>query len=218
MTDTLTATDLRPVMSRQVTTPLLAAAGVALVIAQGLLPPVPSSAAGAVRAISSHRSAEVISALAFLVAAACLIWGLLSIAARPFDRGRGLTRIGLLVSSVGAFWLIGGRACFNLTEVAITSTQTPAAAVAAAKGITGSSALALLLPTLVSFLVGPVLFGLGLWRAGVAPWWPAAAWLAGVAIVDATDTSVHVVPALGMVVLTVALTAWGRAFRDTSGT
>ena len=191
--------------------PLLATSGLALVVAQGVLPVIPSTVSGQVQAITAHRGAEVVSAAAFVLAAALLTWGLLAINARSFGRGRRVARVGLLLSAFGAFWLIGGRATYNLFEVAITGSQPLSVAVSVTQSVTDSGAFAVLLISLAAFVVGPVVLGIGLWRAGVSAWWPPAAWLLGAVVVESTEASLRWGPAIGMLGLAAALIAWGRA-------
>jgi hypothetical protein len=190
---------------------LLPAAGAALVVAQAVLPTTPSTAAGQAGAVAAHRGAEVVSAAAFVLAAALLVCGLVSAAGHRFDRGRALTRIGTVVTAVGTLWLVGGRAAYNLFEVAVVGSQDHATATAVTSAVSGSAAFGVLLVTLPAFLLGPVLLGLGLWRAGLTPWWPAGLWLVGGVVVAATESSLRLGPTVGMLLLTAALVTWGRA-------
>jgi len=186
---------------------LLGAAAVALLLAQALLPAVPSESADQVAYFAGHRAAATVAAAAFLIAAACLVVGTAAAAGAVVDRGRTLARIGVVVTGIGALWPAVGRATFDLVMVALTGKLHGTAAVDAASAITNSAALALLLVTLLAFVVGPVLLGLGLWRAGAGSWLPAALWLIGVLVVNATDTSSKVGSVIGMLLAAAAL-AW----------
>jgi len=192
---------------------LLGAAAVSLVVAQALLPAVPSDSAEQVAYYADHRTVATLSAAAFLVAAACLVLGTAASAGAALDRGRVLARIGLVLTGIGALWPAVGRATFDLVMVALTGKLHGAAAVAASSAITNSAALALLLVTLLAFVVGPVLLGAGLWRAGAGSWLPPALWLVGVVVVNATDTSSKAGAIVGMLLAGAALALIGIGVR-----
>ena len=100
---------------------LFAAAGIALVVAQVVLPPMPDDPTQQVLRVAGHPLAFMVSAAAFLVAAAALVLGVAAIGAVPVVRARRLVRAGLVVTAVGALWPATGRATFNLVMVAIVS-------------------------------------------------------------------------------------------------
>ena len=66
---------------------------------------------------------------------------------------------------------------------------TRATAVATLARIGNSGGLALLLVTLAALLLAPVVLGLGLWRAGRAPWWLAAVWVFSTVVFLVTETT-----------------------------
>jgi hypothetical protein len=186
---------------------LLGAAAASLVVAQALLPAVPSESSDQVVYFAAHRTSATLAAAVFLLAAACLVLGTAASAGAVVGRGRILGRIGLVLTGIGALWPAAGRATFDLVMVALTGELHGRAAVDAASAITNSAALALLLVTLLAFVLGPALLVAGLWRAGVGSWPPAVLWLVGVLVVNATDTSSAVGSVVGMLLAAAAL-AW----------
>jgi hypothetical protein len=190
---------------------LFAGAGVALFVAQAVLPVLPDDSAGKVSVIQAHRSTFVLSAVSFLVAALLLIAAVAAVNRVPVGRGRKLTRVGLLLTAAGALWPVAGRATFNLVMLAITGGADRGVATQAAQAIDNSGVFSLLLLTLLAFAVGPIVLTVGLWRAGEMPVWPAVLWLLGVLTVNASDTSSRAIAALGMAVAAAGLGWLGAA-------
>jgi hypothetical protein len=188
---------------------LFAAAGAGLLIAQGLLPAYPAATAGQVAVAAAHRGAETGAVVAFLVAGALLVLGVAASSGLALRRGRALTRVGVVLTAVGALWPIAGRAGFTATLVAVTGGDRTSA-VSAIHAVSNSGAFALFLPLLAAFVVGPILLALGLRRAGALPVWPALLWFAGVLIVNGAEDSSRVVATLGMAAVAVALAWIGR--------
>lgn len=205
-----------PLIDRRRAKWLLAGAGVALVAAQAALPVMPDDAAAQVGAIRGHRGAVAASAAAFLIAGALLVMAVAALNTMAVPRARRLTRLGLVLTGLGAAWPIGGRATFNLVMVAITGGADHASAVAATHAITSSAAFTPLLITLAAFALGPIVLTIGLWRAGTVPPWPAVLWLAGVLVVNAAEASSRPVTVAGMLVAGVALAWLGAAAWNTT--
>ena len=189
---------------------LFAAAGVGLLAAQALLPTSPADAGGQVAVAAAHRGAELGSAVAFLAAGALLVLGVVAGNRIELTRGRALAKVGLVVTAIGALWPVAGRAVFNAMLVALTGDGHSAASVTAMHAIGNSGAFAIFLPALLAFFVGPVLFALGLRRAGALPIWPAGLWVVGVLTVNAAEDQSRVVAAIGMALVAVALAWIGR--------
>lgn len=195
---------------RRASAPLLfAAAGAGLLIAQGLLPAYPAETAGQVAVAAAHRGAETGAVVAFLVAGALLVLGITAASGLALGRGRSLTRIGVVLTAIGALWPVVGRAGFTATLVAVTGGDR-ASAVTAIHSVSNSAVFALFLPLLGAFVVGPILLALGLRRAGALPIWPALLWFVGVVTVNGAEDSSRAVATLGMAVVAVALAWIGR--------
>lgn len=187
---------------------LFGGAGLALVAAQALLPALPSVTARQVAVAAEHRGGEAGSAAAFLVAGVLIALGVAAANRLAVDRGRALTRIGLIVTGIGALWPVAGRASFNAILLAVTDNGVSrSAAVSVVHSVSGSSAFAMFLPLLACFAFGPMLFALGLRRAGLLPVWPAILWLAGVIVVNGAEGSSRPAATAGMVAVAAAL-AW----------
>ena len=82
--------------------------------------------------------------------------------------------------------------------VALAGHADTVAAAAAAQAIDQSGSFAILLVTLAAFALGPVILTFGLWRAGIAPIWPAILWIAGVLVVNGTSNSSRAAATVGM--------------------
>jgi uncharacterized membrane protein len=186
---------------------LFPGAGAGLLTAQILLPALPGDAAAKVATVASDRAAVTISAGAFLVSGILLVLGVLALNTMPVMRARRLVTVGMVLTAVGALWPVGGRAAYNLIMVALASGADRTSAANAAQAIDNSASLAVLLLTLVAFVLGPIVLAVGLWRAGVSPVWPAPLWLAGVVVVNAAESSSRLAAGLGMLAVAAAL-AW----------
>jgi len=206
----------RPLISRARAGALFAGAGAALVAAQALLPAFPSGTVGQVAAAAEHRGAEAGSAAAFLVAGILLVLGVASSNTVTLGRGRTLTRVGLLMTGIGALWPVAGRAAFNAILVAATGADVQrSAAVDVVQAVGNSPAFAIFLPLLACFAVGPVLFAFGLRRARLLPAWPGVLWLVGVLVVNGAEDSSRLVATAGMVLVATALVRIGTALAKT---
>jgi len=196
-----------PLIPRSRVAALFAAAGVALLAAQALLPAFPSETSGQVAVAAAHRGAETASALAFLVAGVLIALGVSAMNRLDLGRGRVLTRIGLVLTGIGALWPVAGRAAFNTILVAVTGDGDRSAAVSAVHAVSNSGAFAMFLPLLAAFVFGPALLALGLRRAGVLSIWPAVLWIAGVLVVNAAEDASRAGAAAGMALVAIAI-AW----------
>ena len=194
---------------------LFAAAGAGLLIAQGLLPAYPAETAAQVAVAAAHRGAETGAVVAFLVAGALLVLGVSSATGLALQRGRALTRVGVVMTAIGALWPVAGRAAFTATLVAVTGGDR-ASATTAIHAVSNSGAFAVFLPLLGAFVVGPILLALGLRRAGALPIWPALLWFVGVVTVNGAEASSRVVATLGMAAVAVALAWIGRGLNTLS--
>jgi hypothetical protein len=174
------------------------------------MPQLPSDPITKVAAVAAHSGAVTLSASAFLVSGAMLILALVALNALQVTRARGLVRAGAIITAIATIWPIGGRAAFNLVMVAISGADHSSAA-ATAKAIDTSGAFDLLLVSLLAFVAGPVVLTIGLWRARIAPVWPAVLWLAGIVVVNAAEGSSRLVATTGMALVTAALAWLGAA-------
>jgi hypothetical protein len=155
--------------------------------------------------VASHQAAVTISAAAFLASGVLLVLAMLAVNTIAVARARRLVTVGTVLTAVGALWPVGGRAAFNLIMVALAGGADPTSAAAAAHAIDGSGALAILLVTLAAFVLGPVILTIGLWRAGIAPVWPALLWFAGVVVVNAAEANSRIGADVGMLAVATAL-------------
>lgn len=186
---------------------VFAGAGVALLLAQAALPALPASATAKMAVIAANRAAVTLSAAAFLAAGVLLVVGCLAANTLPVVRARRWVAAGTVLTAIGALWPVAGRATYNLVMVALAGHADTVAATAAARAIDQSGSFAILLVTLAAFALGPALLTFGLWRAGIAPIWPAILWIAGVLVVNGTSNSSRAAATLGMLLATAAL-AW----------
>lgn len=199
-----------PILARSRAGWLLGAAGVALLAAQAVLPAFPDGTAQQVSVATAHRDGVMVSALAFLLAGVLLVLGTTALNQLALDRGRTLTRIGLILTGLGALWPVAGRASYNAILVAVTGNTDHSTAVSAVHAVSNSAAFSAFLPLLAAFVIGPVLLALGLRRAGALPIWPAVMWFVGVVIVNAAESSSRVVASVGMALVAAALGWIGR--------
>ena len=161
----------QPLVARSRATVLFGTAGAALLAAQALLPALPSGIARQVAVAAGHRGGEAGSAVAFLLAAALLVLAAAATNRLDLTRGRALTRVGLVLTGIGALWPAVGRASYNAILVALTGNGDRSVAVSAVHTISGSGAFAMFLILLLAFVTGPIVLALGLRRAGLLPIW-----------------------------------------------
>ena len=185
---------------------LFTGAGAALFLAQITLPAMPDGAAAKVATVASDRAAVTVSAVAFLLSGILLVMGVVALNTAPVARARRLVTVGMVLTGIGALWPVGGRAAYNLIMVALAGPDHGSAA-DAARAIDSSRALVVLLVTLLAFVLGPILLSVGLWRARIAPLWPAPLWFIGVVVVNGSEGSSRAAAAVGMLAVAVAL-AW----------
>ena len=186
---------------------LFGGAGGGLLLAQAAIPALPESATARTAVIAANRAAVTLSAAAFLTAGILLVIGCLAANTMPLVHARRWVTAGTVLTAIGALWPVAGRATYNLVMVALAGHTDTVAAAAAARAIDQSGSFAILLVTLAAFALGPVILTFGLWRAGIAPIWPAILWIAGVLVVNGTSNSSRAAATLGMLLATAAL-AW----------
>lgn len=196
-----------PLMDHRTARWLFPAAGAALLLAQLMLPALPADAAAKVATVAAHRTEVTISAAAFLLSGILLVLGVLAVNTIPLARARRLVTLGTVLTALGALWPVGGRAAYNLIMVAISDGADRASAANAAQAIDSSASLTILLSTLLAFVLGPIVLAVGLWRAGISPVWPAPLWLAGVVVVNGSESSSRLGAGFGMLAVAAAL-AW----------
>jgi len=109
-----------PLVGRSNASLLFAAAGVGLLVAQGLSPAYPDDTARQVAVAAAHRGAETGAVVAFLVAGALLSLAICGASGLVLRRGRALARVGVVLTAIGALWPVIGRAGFTATLVAVT--------------------------------------------------------------------------------------------------
>lgn len=209
---------VRPLIAHGNARWLYPAAGAALVLAQAALPAQPGAAAARATETAAHAGQVTISAVFFLLAAALLALATAAALTRPLARMRRTVTVGAVLTVVGALWPACGRATYNLVMVAVTSGVTRSSGIAAARAIDQSGVFTILLLTLAAFAIGPVVLMVGLWRAKVAPVWPALLWLVGLIVVNATEASSRAVAGLGMLIAAMALAWLGSALGSPSPT
>ena len=140
--------------------------------------------------VAAARTPELVSAALFLLAALLLIAAAIGISRLARDRGGRLIGVGAALLGVSALWLAAGRAVFGLLLYSLTGAGiSHPAAVTAITQIGSSGAFGLLFVSLAALLLAPIALSLGLWRAGRAPWWLAAIWVAATVSFLAVETS-----------------------------
>jgi hypothetical protein len=194
---------------------LLAGAAVGLLLGQAVLPTLPGDPVAKVAVVAANQTAVTISAAAFLASGILTVLAMMALNTADVPRARGLVTVGMVLTAVGALWPVGGRAAFNLIMLALAGGEDRASAAAAAHAIDGSGTLAILLLTLAAFALGPVILVIGLWRAGIAPVWPALLWFVGVVVVNGAEESSRPVSSVGMLAAATALTWLGATISGT---
>lgn len=194
---------------RRTCTILLGAAGACWAAGQAVLPDMGLETAERYDAVSAQRGLEAASAGLLVLAAVFLVAGALVVATRA-PRTR-LVRVGTLLTALGALWLVGGRAAFNLMFYRLTGPDVPreaALTVLDSPSGTGFVPLVLMLPAL---LLGPLLLAVGLRRAGLAGWAPLVLWVAGIGIFLAAEFTLKAGEVVGVGLAGTALALTGRA-------
>lgn len=140
--------------------------------------------------VAAARAPELAAAGLFLLAAILLVPAAIGLATLARGRGARLVTVGSVLLGVASIWLAAGRAMFCLMLYTLTgSGVSQQTAVAALDHIGNSGAFGLFLVALASLLLAPIVLGLGLWRAGRAPWWLAGIWVAATVGFLAVETS-----------------------------
>ena len=127
--------------------------------------------------VANSRTPELLAAALFLFGGLLLVPAAIGLARAASGRGSRLITVGSVLFGIAAIWMSAGRAMFAL--MLYTLTQPGFArdtAVGALTQIGNASAFAIFLLPLLALLLAPIVLGLGLWRARLAPWWPIAAW------------------------------------------
>lgn len=190
---------------------LLAAAGAAWTVAQAVLPDLGSTAADRYENVATSRDMEALSAALFFVAAILLVLGALSLTRHtPAGRGRRPMAIGIRLLAVGGIWLAAGRGAFNLEFLSLTGPDVPKDVALGLLEDSGGLAFVPLVLTLPCLLLGPVLIGIGMIRAG-GHWWGLALWVAGIGTFVATEFAVKSAEITGIALAAVGLAMFGAA-------
>lgn len=202
-------------MSRLATTAPFALAGLFWTAAQAIQPDIGLETAERYDHVVDARGLESLSGGLFVVAGALLVLSGLAASRRLAEiapaRGGRLLTVGAALVALGGVWLAAGRGAFNLSFVKVTGPDVDpdsALAVLDSAGGTGFVPLVLTLPCL---LLGPVLVGVGLRRAGLAGWLPLALWLIGVGTFLATEFTAKAGEIAGIALAAAALALVGRA-------
>ena len=127
--------------------------------------------------VANARTPELLAATLFLLGGLLLIPAAIGLARTTSGRGSHLITAGSVLFGVAAIWMSAGRAMFALMLYTLTQPHFARdTAVGALTQIGNSSAFAIFLLPLLALLLAPIVLGLGLWRARLAPWWPVAVW------------------------------------------
>ena len=127
--------------------------------------------------VANARTPELLAAALFLLGGLLLVPAAIGLASAASGRGSRLIKLGSVLFGVSAIWMSAGRAMFAL--MLYTLTQPGFARDTAVRALTqigNASAFAIFLLPLLALLLAPIVLGLGLWRARLAPWWPVAVW------------------------------------------
>ena len=136
-----------------------------------------SSYAAQLADVANARTPELLAAALFLLGGLLLIPAAIGLARITSGRGSHLITAGSVLFGVAAIWMSAGRAMFALMLYTLTQPHFARdTAVGALTQIGNSSAFAIFLLPLLALLLAPIVLGLGLWRARLAPWWPVAVW------------------------------------------
>lgn len=193
------------------TTLLLAAAGTAWAVGQAVLPDLGSTTAERYENVAAARDMEVLSAALFFTAAILLVLGALSLARLvPAGRGRRPMAVGVRLLALGGIWLAAGRGAFNLEFLALTGPDVPQNVALGLLEESGGLAFVPLVLTLPCLLLGPVLIGIGVIRAG-GRWWGLALWVVGIGTFVATEFAVKPAEIVGIALAGAGLAVLGSA-------
>lgn len=194
---------------RATCTILLGASGLCWAAGQAVLPDMGMENAVRYEAVVAARDLQAASARLLVVAAGLLVVATLAMAVR-LPRTM-LVRVGYLLTALGALWLVGGRAAFNLTFYRLTDPQVPReSALAVLDSATGPGFVPLVL-TLPALLLGPALLAVGLRRARLAGWWPLITWVLGIGVFLGTEFTIKAGEVIGIALAALALGLIGRA-------
>ena len=209
-------------MTRHSTSILFALAGVAWTTGQAIVPDMALDTAERYDLVAADRAAEAWSGALLVLAGVLLVVAAASLARRSSTaagaRGHRSVAVGTGMLALGGVWLAAGRGAFNLMFVRLTDPEVPRSAALAVLDAPGSVAFAPLLLTLPCLLLGPVVLGVGLRRAGRAGWSPVVLWVVGIAVFLASEFTVKPGEVAGIGIASAALVllsvAAGRGVRS----
>ncbi|QZY30079.1 hypothetical protein [Nocardioides coralli] len=204
---------------RGTTTALFAAAAGCWTAGQAALPDMGTTTGARYDAVAASPTAEGAATALLLAAGMLLVLAALSGARRVEASGQGgrLLRVGTALVALGGVWLVAGRGAFNLLFLRLTAPEVPREVAVRVLDDAGGPAFVVLLLTLPCLLVGPVLLGIGLRRAGATGWLPVACWVAGIAVFLVTEFSLKLGEAAGVAVAGVGLVLLGRGLEALGG-
>ena len=152
---------------------LVVVATVGMWLAIVLAPGKDESATVLYQQVLDARGRELTSAWLFVLAGAAFAVGAALILARLGSR---VAQVGVLMLIAGSVWPVARGVSAALAVAAVDAHVGPGRF----DSMTGSAAWAPLLVFLPVFLLAPLVLGIGLWRAGLAPPWPGLLWIVGV--------------------------------------
>lgn len=203
-------------MSRNLVTLTLALAGLAWTAGQAVLPDMSLDTGERFDLVAESPGLESLSGGLLIAAGALIVLGAVSsngrLATLPLLPGRRALAIGTALLALGGVWLVGGRGAFNLMFVRIVDPDNVerAEALRLLEASPGAGFVPLLL-TLPCLLLGPVVLGVGLRRAGLAGWPPVVLWVLGIGLFIATEFSVKPAEVAGIATASIALVWMGRS-------
>jgi hypothetical protein len=140
--------------------------------------------------VAASRAPELAAAALFLLGAILLVPAAIGIAKLAHGRGGRMIAAGSILLGIASIWLAAGRAMFCVMLYALSDRSIPrTTAIPALDKIGNSGATGLFLLSLAALLLAPVVLGLGLSRAGRAPWWLAPVWVVATVGFLAAETS-----------------------------
>jgi hypothetical protein len=140
--------------------------------------------------VASSHTPELLAAALFLLGAILLVPAAIGIAKLAHGRGGRAIAAGSILLGIASIWLAAGRAIFCLMLYTLSGENVSrATAIAALDRIGNSGAFGMFLISLAAMLLAPIVLGLGLWRAGRAPWWLPAVWVVATVGFLATETN-----------------------------
>jgi hypothetical protein len=199
-------------MSRNHVTVTLTLAGLTWTAGQAVLPDMGRDPAERYDRVADAPGLESLSGGLLVLAGVLMVLGAVMASRRlatlaPARGGRALAT-GTALLALGGVWLVGGRGAFNLMFVRIADPDNVARSDALRLlDASPGAGFAPLLLTLPCLLLGPVVLGVGLRRAGLAGWWPLGLWVVGLAAFIGTEFTVKPAEVLGIATAAVAL-AW----------